>query len=286
MSAKIVGWSDYLSLGHLPGQTYDWHILAEGDSWFHFGFTPIIGKPRNLLDPLEFKKSTVIANLALAGDTIQHISDPHSNPVLLEAVGYRKWHLILLSAGGNDLIDALTGNYQIDGNKIEIIKSGGKTGHFISYIDSVALEALLNHVEKYYIAVSELRNTLQSGITKDTKIVTHCYDYITPRNAPAKIVGKKFGPWAYKALKQHAVPPGQWGYITDYLFERLADRLLQLPSKINNMHVINTLSTLHAAELDTTGDSNDWMNEIHPNPDGYKKLGDKKVSPFIVTILK
>src|ERR1039457_3815405 len=120
MSARIVGWEEYKRLFQIPGTTFDWHILAEGDSWFHFGFTPAIGQPRNLLDPLEFNKSTVIASVALSGDTIQHISQPSANPSLLEAMGYRKWNLILVSAGGNDLIDALSGSYTIKGTTIEI----------------------------------------------------------------------------------------------------------------------------------------------------------------------
>ena len=38
---------------------------------------------------------------------------------------------------------------------------------------------------------------------------------------------------------------------------------------------LGTLDTLVPAELGTTRESNDWMNEIHPNAEGYAKLATK-----------
>ena len=39
-----------------------------------------------------------------------------------------------------------------------------------------------------------------------------------------------------------------------------------------NVHVIDTLGTLVRAAPDSRGNSNDWLNEIHPNAGGYRKL--------------
>lgn len=290
MSADSFGWDDYTALGHIPGgKNYDWHVLAEGDSWFNLGFNPLspefFGGAKNLLEALDFKKSTVIANLALSGDTIKHIADLKANQNLLDALDYRKWHLILISAGGNDLIDALIGDYKIEGAAIEILKKSVPSSHFMEYINTIALESLLNYIETYYFKISELRNTIGSGKNKDAIIIVHCYDYIVARNAPARFLGFKLGPWAHKAFKAYQIPQNNWKLITDYLFNRLAERLSRLPNKIPNFAVVNTLGTLHLADPNEKGNSNDWANEIHPNPDGYSKLAEKKMMPFIAQYL-
>ena len=61
----------------------------------------------------------------------------------------------------------------------------------------------------------------------------------------------------------------------DLLLEELAAciKSIDLP----NFHVVDSLTlttTLIPAAAGTTGDSNDWDNEIHPNRGGYKKLAD------------
>jgi hypothetical protein len=39
--------------------------------------------------------------------------------------------------------------------------------------------------------------------------------------------------------------------------------------------VVTTQGTLTRAEMGVTLESNDWMNEIHPNYGGYRKLASK-----------
>lgn len=287
MSSLVIGWSQYKTTSYIPGTTFQKHVLAEGDSWFHFGYTPTFGQERNILDALQLKKSTVIANIARSGDTIKHISALESNPDLKESIGYRKWDLILLSAGGNDLIDALWGDYSIDGKKIEILNQSVNSTDFMEYVNTDSLEALLACIENYYKFVADLRVSLSNGLNTDTKIVVHCYDYITARNAPAKFFGLTLGPWAYRAFtdKRYKVPTALWQSISDYIFEQLADRLVDLQSSIPHLVVINTLDTLTRADPGTKGDSKDWANEIHPNAGGYVKLARKKLSGPINALL-
>ncbi len=293
MSSDSHSWDVYVSSQRPPqAKIYDWHVLAEGDSWFNLGFNPLnhkfIGGSKNIIEALDFKKQTVIANLALSGDTIQAINDPTNNQKLLTALAYRKWHLILLSAGGNDLIDALTGKYLVNGKQIEVLRKSVKSAHFMDYINTPDLEILLNYIESYYTAFSNLRDSVEDNKNKNTMIIVHCYDYIVARNAPANLpLNKKVGPWAFAAFtdKAYKVPVNFWKLITDYLFNRLAERLRRLENKLPNFAVVNTLGTLHSADPNEKGNSNDWANEIHPNPGGYKKLCRDRISPFIAKYL-
>jgi hypothetical protein len=128
-------------------------------------------------------------------------------------------------------------------------------------------------VQQGFIDIAKLR---EGTVNAKTPIVTHTYDYPTPRNSKAKFLGfKVLGPWLYPALKGNDVPEEYWISLTDYIFEALASALVELPYKIENFHVVSaTRETLIRAKLGTTGEDGDWLNEIHPSAGGYKKLAD------------
>lgn len=90
---------------------YQYRFLAEGDSWFSIGEFPpwatsslLFGMSRS------FAASNLVINCARQGDTLSHMHQMwfDSNFTrMLDAphLGYY-WDALLLSAGGNDLIDA------------------------------------------------------------------------------------------------------------------------------------------------------------------------------------
>jgi len=277
----------FIADGRPPlNKSYDCYILAEGDSWFNLGFLPIPGKARNLLDPLHFKKDTVIVNLATLGDTLEHMERITKNPHLLTALDLRKWDLIFLSGGGNDLIDALLGRYFINGQKLEVLnKLSAPANDYKDYINMQGVQTFLNLIENYYIELAGYRSKVTDGKNKDVDIITHCYDYIQPRDAPAKIL-KSFGPWVYTALTEvYKIPEQFWLDIVNYMFDELQKMMAGLETKINKFHVLKTLGTLTLAKPHTTGNSNDWKNEIHPNAGGYEKLAKIYIQPLIDQIL-
>ena len=66
--------------------------------------------------------------------------------------------------------------------------------------------------------------------------------------------------------------------LSDYLFQRLADTLLELSQpngtkKLPNFFVVDSRNTLRRAKLGATGKSGNWLNEIHPTDRGYAKIG-------------
>ena len=84
---------------------YGWRILAEGDSWFTIGAIP----SSNLLYELRLKKRTVVLNLGYPGDTIANIAQLSGNTEFTRRLVHPNWasdwNALLLSGGGNDLID-------------------------------------------------------------------------------------------------------------------------------------------------------------------------------------
>jgi len=56
-------------------------------------------------------------------------------------------------------------------------------------------------------------------------------------------------------MKNAKIPKKDWIPVSDYLFDRLADHIISLGKGRNQ-----------------TGENADWLNEIHPNKSGYKKI--------------
>ncbi len=246
-------------------------ILCEGDSWFSIGAIP----SSNLLFPLRFAQSTLLVNLAQPGDTIKNMSSISSNPTLHQLIAEKKfltkWDAIFISGGGNDLID-LAG-------QIICTPSVGAGKHMLDYINAIELANLKSIVQQGYYKIAKMRDGTENA---NTPIVTHVYDYPTPRNAKAKFLGLKVtGPWIYPALKGNDVPEEFWISLTDHIFESLAVAIIDLSYKIDNFHVVSaTRETLIRARLGTTEDDGDWLNEIHPTATGYKKLADVVSAEF------
>ncbi|MDP9903038.1 SGNH/GDSL hydrolase family protein [Variovorax ginsengisoli] len=246
-------------------------VLCEGDSWFSLGAIP----SSNLLFPLQFRQKTLLMNLATPGDTLLNMTNPSTNAPLKRTLAETQWDAIFVSGGGNDLID----------NIFNVIcePSVGAGQHFLDYIDRIELAGIRANIQRYHRQLAQLRD---SGKNAGVPIVTHVYDYPTPRNAKANIVGFSLkGPWLYPALMTAKVPEAFWISIADYIFESLAATLVELSALIDNFHVIaKTKGTLVRARLGTTGNDGDWLNEIHPNAGGYKKLAEV-ISPELDALL-
>ena len=263
----VVG-TDITSPDNPDNPEYTRKILAEGDSWFSIGAIPT----SNFLFPMKFNHRTITVNCATPGDTIRNMTDITENQNLKDAMsqgfGYA-WDLILFSGGGNDLIDDAAG----------IVKHvSGNPSDITAYCDDVKLQQTLKDVSDGYKVLIDLRDKAGSSC-KDKPIVTHTYDFVAPRNAPARFFGGKlFGPWLYKAFTAKGVPKRRWNDLSDYLIGELGETIKGLATGTNQLphfYVVNTHNTLIPAELDDPDESNDWMNEIHPSSDGYKKLAGK-----------
>ncbi|WP_124552183.1 SGNH/GDSL hydrolase family protein [Methylophilus methylotrophus] len=264
-----------------------WHVLAEGDSWFHLN---ALRPQENLLQQLQFSQDTAIASLAMAGDNINQMMNPKIGGFLsglrakkfVEAIKYQKWDMILISGGGNDMIDAFTfadGYPTINGTKVHILRQDiedrGFPDRFEEYLDENALQATLETITHYY---SELIKLVRgSPLNAKTRIIGHTYDYFTFRNQTSK---------REKSVRQNAledlkVPVTLWKSISCYLNDRLRLTLLNLADVGNDVIIVDTINALVQASPDSLGNTLHWRNEIHPNYLGYKKIFDDRLKNFL-----
>jgi lysophospholipase L1-like esterase len=242
---------------------YKLRFLGEGDSWFSINAFPWAA---NVLEQLQFSRPSIVLTLAEPGDTIRRMATLSKNRLLTMYLAHRnfasKWDAVFFSGGGNDLIDA-AGSI--------IIRGTGTDPN--SYVDAGALKSTLDVIKSEYRRIVDLRDRSGSP-NKGCPIVIHTYDYATPRNAPAQFFGlPALGPWLHRALKLAGVTSSKLQQdVSDRLFNAMADTLLTLGEELPHFFVVDTRNTLERASSDATGNDKDWLNEIHPNADGYRKI--------------
>lgn len=244
----------------------DWNyrIMAEGDSWFTIGGVPVC----NVLFRLSLPDWSLVVSLAKPGDTVRSMADLCNNQELVEATSKRfgyAWHAILLSGGGNDLID-YAGRIVLPKSERPASVSAAQ-----DYVNLERFAIVLRYIQDGYRKIVALRDRADSAC-RNAPIITHTYDYATPNNTPAKLGPITLGPWLYAAFRDAQVPVSDWNMLSDFLLGELARSIESLQATLPEFHVVNTLGTLVRAELGATGESNDWLNEIHPTADGYRKI--------------
>lgn len=217
------------------------HYACEGDSWASFG--SVLGN--GIVHALEFPERVLITSLAAPGDTLRNMAT--RNEALAHVTN--NWALdgLLLSAGGNDLIDALP----------HMVRAGNTPRACIDWAAwRVFVQTLHDHFDKV-VALVDGR----------CPVYIHTYDFPTPRPAGAvNLPGLRVGPWLLPALA--FVPEGLRLAASDLLFKSLRTALLM----VQGVTVVDTAGTLDRALMGATGESGDWINEIHPTRAGYRKL--------------
>jgi hypothetical protein len=244
---------------------YRRRFLAEGDSWFSAGAVPT----SNLLQQLRLAQPSIVLSLAQPGDTIVRMGSLAANPLFRRYLAHpnfaEKWDAVLLSGGGNDLID-----------EVDRIIVGASGSGAENYVDAAALQRTLTGVSAAYERIVEMRDAAGSP-NRGVALCTHTYDRVTPRNSPARfVIVPMLGPWLYRRFQTLGIADRRLrNAISDYVFDRLADTLLGLARTLPDFRVVDTRDTLKRARPQAGGTSFDWLNEIHPTAGGYRKLAAK-----------
>jgi len=284
-----------------PLSDYGRRLLAEGDSWFTLGGLNL-PQNSNLLFELEVRTSTVIVNCAYPGDTLQRmvdgINDANFDRMLRKRNFASYWEGIVVSAGGNDLIDAAqlpvrdaTGQPTPLDHRVLLspeeaqamgMPSAGKTG-YVSEAGWLALEGFL--LANFRTLVSRR----DEGPSAGRPLLLHTYAVPTVR--PAGNLTARRG-WLYPALEAAGIPTAVRQAVADELFGRLRRLLLSLDTDSGHANALPavkvfdsaTLVPLQAPDPASTGPSGDWVNEIHPSRAGYAKLG-AAMGPWLERVL-
>jgi lysophospholipase L1-like esterase len=258
----------YMERGLAPDQ-YKYRLLAEGDSWMERSSVTTPSLPDYLARAMASAGDDVlIVNLARFGDTMRRIGECANGDLRQWVVTDFNWKFdaILLSAGGNDFIDAAR---DPDPGQGIILDMAGRQPPLegADCLDRVALDRLvLEYLEPNFVALYE---QVQASRHAGVPILLNQYDLPVARDAPAFPGGKS---WLHAAYVKNQVPPGLWAGLTEAIFLELRLAIEGWTAGRANCHVVPTFGNLLPADPASPANSNDWLNEIHPNPTGWKKL--------------
>jgi len=266
--------------GAYPFDLYQRQCLAQGDSWFSIGALPPT-KTTRILAELQLAQSTVTVNCAYPGAVLHRMVDTTNSPLFLRLLCGPlaiKWHAILFSGGGNDLIAAIAAP-PTAALPLRLLRTAAErgTGQLApaDYLSAPGWATFTEHVGAVFMQLLARRD---SGINRTTPLIWHNYARVMPRPAPA---GLGFGPWLLPALDQYAVPPADRLAVSDELMSRLRRLIDELVAALRardpqcGVFVADSMSAgVVLAEPDSVDVSGDWVNEIHLTRTGYRKCAD------------
>lgn len=283
--AVIIAPSQVYGRGEAPDYPFDLYthrLLAQGDSWFSIGALPPAWTTR-ILDKLRLLHSAVIVNCAYPGARLHRMADTTRAgdfTGLLTGRMAMKWDAILLSGGGNDLIEAVGAPPGPDPT-LRLLRTPAERGTATpppaGYVSEPGWSSFAAHLREVFHALVDLRDAGVNGKGSGgrTPIVWHNYARVMPRPAPA---GPRFGPWLLPALQAYGIPPADQLAVSDELMARLRQLIDALVAERQardpgcRVFVADSMSAgVQLAAAGSSGTSGDWVNEIHLTPDGYAK---------------
>ena len=253
-----------------------WHMLAEGDSWFSFG--SVLGN--SLLNQLHFERSTLVTATSMPGDTLRHMVDWRRDPQFVNLVdGGRRGSLawtfdaVLLSAGGNDLIDAVNDKL-VDQQLIRLVAPGSEPGSAAECIHEDAWQRFEAYLRANFAAISQLVGN--SAKNAATPIFIHGYDYPIPVGHSAlggiyamRWMRKPFDDRHYDA--QADLPAAT---------KAMRDLIDALNVMLSNLH--RTYPFVRYVDLRTMIETGkaidpkvDWFDDLHPTSEAFRLLAAK-----------
>jgi hypothetical protein len=250
-----------LSVANAQPQSTPLVMLANGDSWFDY---PLSG------NDVSFRDTDIIAQLRAMGRVnpvilnISHYGDATTDELSLPKqermisslrdpanwMGSGKPDAILFSGGGNDVVGdqfCIYLDYALP----------GATG-----LNADRFGKALSAVEASYLDLFTFRDRYAPGVP----VIGHCYDFPIPNGIHPVCAG----PWLKPSLDYCGWDLTQGITIAHSALSDFKNVLVRLASDAaNNFFVVDTQGVLTAA---------DWANELHPYPDGFKKIAAKFVA--------
>ncbi len=274
MSSTVIYSSEfdrYLDHGLAPEQ-FKYRLLAEGDSWMERSSATTVSLPDHLARAMSAGGDDVlIINLARFGDTMRRIGECVAGDfgLWVDTAFNWKFDAVLLSAGGNDFIDAARDPPAGQG----ILKD--LAGHQppldgADCMDRAALDRLVfEYLDPNF---SRLYERVQFSRHAGVPILLNHYDTPVARYAPAFPSSRA---WLCEAYTKNHIPPGLWLGLTGSIFTELRQTITDWAAGRPNVFIVPTEGSLDPALPGSSGSSGDWLNEIHPNPAGWGKLAQR-----------
>lgn len=277
MPSRVVyshAFDEEIDRGTLAPEDFDYRFLCEGDSWMDRSSPTQMSLPWALAQTFRGRrgKRALFINLARFGDTLRHIGDCLNDDFhqwLTTPLGF-EFDALLLSAGGNDFIDAALDPPAGQG----ILRDVSGAGAGLAARDCFDADAVARLVADYLDPNFDrlYRHVRASPLHGSMPILLNGYNTPVARVAPAYSGGKA---WLSRAFRKNGIPQALWQDVTQQLFidvEAAIAGWTKTGDRDELVLVPTSQVALVPADPASTGNSGDWANEIHPNRSGWGKL--------------
>ncbi|MBC8056662.1 MAG: hypothetical protein H7Y61_08790 [Rhizobiales bacterium] len=249
-------------------------VYAEGDSWFD-KFTPLGRGGTNLLQAIRTPFHAAVVDVSNIGDEVRNMVSGRQARQTRAMFELFDFDAILLSAGGNDLKNVFATLFDAKAER----DRGVRDGFARAGIDMLAAPAGLAEAFDETVAnigrFVDLRNGAGRERTRATPLFVHGYDYLQPRPAGAEIFsgsGLGGGPWIYPSLLAAGLSDADMLAATRDVIDEFNNQLARRIAILPNVHLIDQRGLLTPGLPKSTGESNDWLDEIHPTEAGFEAL--------------
>jgi hypothetical protein len=271
MSSLVIYGNEFdghLSNGLAP-ENFTYRFLVEGDSWMDRSAmfeTSLLQQLAPELDAVG--ADALMINVSVFGDTMRRIGACADGDVAMWLTTQFNWKFdaILFSGGGNDFIDAARDPAPGFG----ILKNLHGLPPPLSAGDCVRRDAVATLINAYLDPnFAAFYDVVESSRHAGIPIFLNNYDTPTARNAPVFANGKS---WLFEAYTKNGIPQRLWPELTHLIFNDVQTTIVGWTGGRANLYTVPTDGTLVAASPSSTTSDGDWLNEIHPNKAGWKKL--------------
>ncbi len=231
-------------------------ILGEGDSWLEY--------PCNKDNGEWIGEDFAFLSLAKAGDTWADIINDENGmyddgtPMgLFKTVEIEKPHIVILSIGGNDVVEKIE----------QYVMPYAADREPEDYIND-DFELILNFIEYNY------RACIKRLISMGCHVLIHSYDYPDPR---AQSDG---GQWLGGPLEiERGIPgPTLWRGIINSMLTRVHSRLRNIPDDSafgGKVTLVELFNTIGSDDADAGPDRNLWTDEMHGTGVGFGMIAQR-----------
>jgi len=228
-------------------------VFAEGDSWFDFPNWILLDPVSDVLDGLIHEHGYVVTRISRAGDTVQNMSTGQNLALIRQNLAALRPAAFLFSGGGNDLC----ARRQDGTNEFYDVLFSPPAPHGIQ---SQMLSDYLDRV------IAGYRLVLAEAVALKVPSFVHSYGHALPTGIPA--VYKFAGPWLKPQLVAKGYDAsGEGPSLVAVMIDALSERLGNLAQQSDGM--------IHFVDLRPVINANDWHDELHLLPQGWRKAAKK-----------
>lgn len=232
-------------------------VLAEGDSWLAY---PEMLQTKNITCQLaDANKETTVLLLCIASsgdEAVTMMSHSDNKKAMLGALQQYDFDVLLFSGGGNDIV----GRYDFD----FFLKYKDDGMSWQECILTDRLKRRILQIKNAYLDLLEY--VFQYSKNQNIRVVTHTYDNLTP--SPKGLF--KNESWLYPFLKNaNITDKNEQVEVVKHVMGMFVEMLKEVKE--------STQAQKRFIVVETNGlvKPNEWVNEIHPNASGFKKVADR-----------